>query len=489
MTNQLVSIETDPLAATPGPGFTVPVDIPLGDFYGGCCCSECPQVLCVACPNGHGPKTLYFSWDYSDPNAVYGPVINWTGIPVSPSVPHGGVGIDLQGVSGGVVLESTGSCVWEGVIASNDSAYMINEGNLYVKFYYDGAASKWRVFMDYFLPWSWPPTVTLADYTPSGYGVTYTITDPFNCCDRGGTKKWNMTETTPPAAPAVILSSWRDPISGFFVTITPDSMTADSCGCFCPQTPCSKCTNGTGPRSPTFLFNADVVWTFISGQRIAFSKDISSLAIYTVGAPTGADCEWTAHRPLTTYDVPPGGGYTHRYIRFYYDTASSSYQFDIDFWKSSITYAPTTFRVKYRLASFDCCASNKYYDNTNFFDYSQEVTITRVSGPTGGNVIYSEPTTVKIKTCGGCLGVAGGMGTAADQLISQLLSIAAGKESKELNRPYKCEFLLKRTEFRSGCSGMTCRHDCKLNLPAVPADYCQTCTAYVKDEDNLPWLS
>jgi len=65
------------------------------------------------------------------------------------------------------------------------------------------------------------------------------------------------------------------------------------------------------------------------------------------------------------------------------------------------------------------------------------------------------------------------------------------KEVKELElvRTFKCEFILSREEFKSGCGGMTCLHGCQKGLPAVPGIYCQKCTAYVKDEDNLPWLS
>ena len=58
-----------------------------------------------------------------------------------------------------------------------------------------------------------------------------------------------------------------------------------------------------------------------------------------------------------------------------------------------------------------------------------------------------------------------------------------------LVREYRCEYLLQRTEYKQGCGGMSCQHGCGRGLPAVPGDYCQKCTAYVKDEDNLPWLS
>lgn len=45
-------------------------------------------------------------------------------------------------------------------------------------------------------------------------------------------------------------------------------------------------------------------------------------------------------------------------------------------------------------------------------------------------------------------------------------------------RPQECRHLGRRTEFRSGCGGWSCRHDCDLGLPAVPGGYCQTCPKY-----------
>jgi hypothetical protein len=57
-----------------------------------------------------------------------------------------------------------------------------------------------------------------------------------------------------------------------------------------------------------------------------------------------------------------------------------------------------------------------------------------------------------------------------------------------LARPNRCEYLGRRTEFRSGCAGIHCRHACELNLPAVPAGYCQTCKEYEPDPLTLPWV-
>lgn len=50
-------------------------------------------------------------------------------------------------------------------------------------------------------------------------------------------------------------------------------------------------------------------------------------------------------------------------------------------------------------------------------------------------------------------------------------------------RPNRCKFLEKRTEFKDGCSGWRCKHDCELGLPAIPGIYCQTCGKYVDSED------
>jgi hypothetical protein len=65
---------------------------------------------------------------------------------------------------------------------------------------------------------------------------------------------------------------------------------------------------------------------------------------------------------------------------------------------------------------------------------------------------------------------------------------ATAAAAAPLVRPDRCVSLLKRTEFRSGCAGLTCRHGCKLDLPAVPAGHCQTCTAYVA-EPGEPWIA
>ena len=56
-----------------------------------------------------------------------------------------------------------------------------------------------------------------------------------------------------------------------------------------------------------------------------------------------------------------------------------------------------------------------------------------------------------------------------------------------LTRPDRCEYLLRRTEFKAGCQGMRCKHDCELGLPAVPAAYCQTCESYEADP-GVQWV-
>lgn len=48
----------------------------------------------------------------------------------------------------------------------------------------------------------------------------------------------------------------------------------------------------------------------------------------------------------------------------------------------------------------------------------------------------------------------------------------------------RCLHLLARTEHRQGCSGWMCKHQCALQLPAVPGAYCQTCDKY---EDDGPF--
>ncbi len=45
-------------------------------------------------------------------------------------------------------------------------------------------------------------------------------------------------------------------------------------------------------------------------------------------------------------------------------------------------------------------------------------------------------------------------------------------------RDNKCEHLGKRTEFKNGCGGWSCKHECDLGLPAVPGGYCQMCNKY-----------
>jgi hypothetical protein len=45
-------------------------------------------------------------------------------------------------------------------------------------------------------------------------------------------------------------------------------------------------------------------------------------------------------------------------------------------------------------------------------------------------------------------------------------------------RPNRCEFLENRVEYKHGCGGWRCKHGCEHGLPAVPGEYCQTCTLY-----------
>lgn len=52
-------------------------------------------------------------------------------------------------------------------------------------------------------------------------------------------------------------------------------------------------------------------------------------------------------------------------------------------------------------------------------------------------------------------------------------------------RPNRCEHLEKRKEFKAGCNGWMCKHDCTLNLPAVPGNYCQTCDQYQDSGDKF----
>jgi hypothetical protein len=53
-------------------------------------------------------------------------------------------------------------------------------------------------------------------------------------------------------------------------------------------------------------------------------------------------------------------------------------------------------------------------------------------------------------------------------------------------RPQRCRRLLKRTEFKAGCGGWMCRHECEKNFPAVPGDYCQRCPAFLTEADEEP---
>lgn len=52
-------------------------------------------------------------------------------------------------------------------------------------------------------------------------------------------------------------------------------------------------------------------------------------------------------------------------------------------------------------------------------------------------------------------------------------------------RPNRCEYLQRRTEFRAGCNGWRCTHQCVYNLPAVPGAYCQTCPKYEDSGDKF----
>lgn len=54
-------------------------------------------------------------------------------------------------------------------------------------------------------------------------------------------------------------------------------------------------------------------------------------------------------------------------------------------------------------------------------------------------------------------------------------------------RPYRCIHLGKRTEFRPGCAGLKCEHDCRIGYTAVPAKQCQRCESYVEDPEE-PWI-
>lgn len=52
-------------------------------------------------------------------------------------------------------------------------------------------------------------------------------------------------------------------------------------------------------------------------------------------------------------------------------------------------------------------------------------------------------------------------------------------------RPNSCEFLRRRTEFRPGCGGWRCQHECKLGFKAVPGGLCQTCNDYVDSGEKF----
>lgn len=62
------------------------------------------------------------------------------------------------------------------------------------------------------------------------------------------------------------------------------------------------------------------------------------------------------------------------------------------------------------------------------------------------------------------------------------------------HRTDRCKFLKEQTEFNSKCrSGIGCRHRCLQGLPAVPNNFCQTCTSYVPHErvnsiNPVPWI-
>lgn len=68
-----------------------------------------------------------------------------------------------------------------------------------------------------------------------------------------------------------------------------------------------------------------------------------------------------------------------------------------------------------------------------------------------------------------------------------------GIRPSQLPRKVRCVNLGVRLERRAGCNGMMCRHACDLDLPAVPAGYCQACEKYEGDfnEDGSGpgWLS
>ena len=68
--------------------------------------------------------------------------------------------------------------------------------------------------------------------------------------------------------------------------------------------------------------------------------------------------------------------------------------------------------------------------------------------------------------------------------VFQLKPLSATVTISTVNRLNSCEYLLKRTEFKPGCRGWRCRHDCVKKLPAVPGEYCQSCPEY-KDSGEV----
>ncbi len=57
----------------------------------------------------------------------------------------------------------------------------------------------------------------------------------------------------------------------------------------------------------------------------------------------------------------------------------------------------------------------------------------------------------------------------------------SARASIPIKRRAKCIHLGKRSEFRAGCGGWMCKHECDLGEPAVPGGYCQTCPKYEAD--------
>jgi len=59
----------------------------------------------------------------------------------------------------------------------------------------------------------------------------------------------------------------------------------------------------------------------------------------------------------------------------------------------------------------------------------------------------------------------------------------SAKSLPTIPHPDRCSNLGSRTEFRAGCNGWLCNHDCNIGLPALPGIYCQTCEFYDADPD------